>query len=52
MFMSGMSMGSTSTGNGVPSLSDLQKIYWTVVGSVIAAATVVNILNRLLAQHR
>lgn len=44
-------MGSMSMG-GVPSLFDLQKIYWIVVGSALGVATLVNVLNRLLAQHR
>lgn len=51
MYMSDMPMGSMSIG-GVPSLFDLQKIYWIVVASALAAATVVNVLNRALAQHR
>ncbi|GES63109.1 metalloreductase [Aspergillus terreus] len=55
MSMSGMDMGhmgSMSMGNGVPSLFYLQKMYWAVVGSAIAAGTVVNILNRFLAVQR
>lgn len=51
MYMSDEPMGSMSIG-GVPSLFYLQKIYWIIVGSVLAAATLVNLLNRLLAQHR
>ncbi|KAJ5368037.1 uncharacterized protein N7496_007797 [Penicillium cataractarum] len=50
--MSDMPMGSMSMGDGAPSLFTLQKMYWAVVGSAIGAATLVNILNRLLAQHR
>ncbi|KAJ6113344.1 hypothetical protein N7523_006661 [Penicillium sp. IBT 18751x] len=52
MSMGDMPMGSMSMGDGVPSLFYLQKMYWAVVGSAIAAATVVNILNKGLAQHR
>lgn len=55
MSMSGMDMGhmgSMSMGDGVPSLFYLQKMYWAVVGSAIAAGTVVNILNRFLAVQR
>jgi hypothetical protein len=52
MSMGDMPMGSMSMGDGVPSLFYLQKMYWVVVGSAIATATVVNILNRVLAQHR
>ncbi|KAJ5166227.1 uncharacterized protein N7482_005008 [Penicillium canariense] len=52
MSMGDMPMGSMSMGDGVPSLFDLQKMYWAVVGSAIGAAAVVNVLNRALAQHR
>jgi hypothetical protein len=50
--MTDMPMGSMSMGNGAPSLFTLQKMYWAVVGSAIGAATLVNLLNRALAQHR
>lgn len=50
--MSDMPMGAMSMGDGAPSLFTMQKMYWAVVGSAIGAATLVNILNRLLAQHR
>jgi hypothetical protein len=50
--MGGMSMGSMSIGNGVPSMFDLQQTYWAVVGSVIGVATIVNLINRLLYQNR
>lgn len=46
-----MPMGSMSMGGG-PSLFDLQKIYWIVVACALAVAFSVNLLNRLLAQHR
>lgn len=45
-------MGSMSMSDGAPSLFTMQKMYWAVVGSAIGAATIVNILNRALAQHR
>lgn len=48
--MSGM--GHMSMGNGVPGLFYLQKMYWAVVGSAIAAGTVINVLNRFLAYQR
>lgn len=48
----GMGHGSMSMGNGVPGLFYLQKMYWAVIGSAIAAATVVNVLNRFLAFQR
>ena len=50
MSMSGM--GSMSMGDGVPGLFYLQKMYWAVIGSAIAAGTVINILNRFLACQR
>lgn len=50
--MEGMSAGSMSMGQGMPSLFTLQQMYWAVVGSVIGAATLVNILNRILEKHR
>ena len=52
MSMGDMPMGSMSMGDGVPSLFYLQKMYWAVVGSAIAAATVIHGLNHLLAHHR
>lgn len=50
--MSDMPMGAMSMSDGAPSLFTMQKMYWAVVGSAIGAATIVNILNRTLAQHR
>lgn len=51
--MEGMGgMGGMSMGNGVPGLFYIQKMYWAVIGSAIAAGTVVNILNRFLAYQR
>ena len=51
--MSGMGgMGGMSMGDGVPGLFYIQKMYWAVIGSAIAAGTVVNILYRLLAYQR
>ncbi|KAJ5887517.1 hypothetical protein N7495_007558 [Penicillium taxi] len=47
-----MSMGSMSMGDGVPGLFYMQKMYWAVVGSAIAAATVVNVIDRLIAWNR
>ncbi|KAJ5092507.1 hypothetical protein NUU61_007377 [Penicillium alfredii] len=48
----GMPMGAMSMGAGVPSLFYLQKMYWAVVGSAIGAATLANVLNHAVAQHR
>ncbi|KAK1141792.1 ferric-chelate reductase Frp1 [Aspergillus melleus] len=55
MSMGGMSMGSMGhmhMGDGAPDLFYLQKMYWAVVGSAIAAGAVANGLNRLLAFQR
>ncbi|KAJ9223965.1 hypothetical protein DTO027B5_3715 [Paecilomyces variotii] len=52
MSMGDMPMGDMSMGNGVPGLFYLQKMYWAVVGSAIAAATVVHVLDRFLARQR
>ena len=45
-------MGHMSMGDDVHDLFYLQRMYWAVVGGVIAAATGVNILNRCLAYQR
>jgi hypothetical protein len=50
--MSGMDMGSTASGDGIPSLSEFQKYYWAVVGTVIGVGVVANLLNRFLASQR
>ena len=55
MSMGGMNMGPMghmSMGDGVPGLFYLQKMYWAVVGSAIAAGTVVNAFNNFLAFQR
>lgn len=52
MDMSEMDMGSMSTGVGIPSFFQFQQYYWAVVGTVIAIATVTNLLNRFLGQQR
>ena len=51
MSMSG-GMGIMSTGNGVPSLFYLQKMFWAAVGSAVALATLVNLYNKLLCLQR
>lgn len=48
----GMSMGSMSMGGGGPSMFDLQKMFWAVVGAAIASATLVNVYNKLLYRQR
>jgi hypothetical protein len=52
MSMGDMPAGSMSMGDGVPSLFTLQKMYWVVVGSAIGVATLVNLLDRIIANHR
>lgn len=52
MSMGDMPMGSMSMGDGIPGLFYLQNMYWVIVGSAIAAAAVVNTLNRVLGLHR
>ncbi|OJK02091.1 hypothetical protein ASPACDRAFT_114742 [Aspergillus aculeatus ATCC 16872] len=52
MDMSMSGMGHMSMGAGVPGFFYLQKMYWVVIGSAIAAGTVVNLLNRYLAYQR
>lgn len=48
--MSGM--GDMSMGDGVPSSSFLQKVYWAAVGAVIACATIVNLYHKFLCRQR
>ncbi|KAJ5143563.1 Riboflavin synthase-like beta-barrel [Penicillium bovifimosum] len=52
MSMGDMPAGSMSMGDGVPSLFTLQKMYWAVAGSAIGAATLVNVLDRIIARQR
>ncbi|KAF2839773.1 hypothetical protein M501DRAFT_1003220 [Patellaria atrata CBS 101060] len=49
---SGMSMGSMSMGDGVPTNFRIQEGYWIVVGTFIAAATAVNLYNKFLHRQR
>ncbi len=46
------SMGSMGSTGGVPGYFYMQRQLWVVIGSVIAFATLVNILNYLLLRHR
>jgi hypothetical protein len=50
--MGDMPMGSTSAGNGIPSLFTFQRMYWAVVGTVIGIATLVNVLNYVIFRQR
>jgi hypothetical protein len=52
MDMGNMPMGSTSAGNGIPSLFTFQRMYWAVVGTVIGIATLVNVLNYVIFRQR
>lgn len=45
-----MSMDMSSP--GLPTLYDFPKIYWAVVGSAIAVATLVNVYNHILCRQR
>ncbi len=44
--------GATSTGNGLPNLFYVQKMYWVVLGAAVAVATLINVLNKVLALQR
>jgi len=46
-----MSMG-TDMGSSVPSMFDLQKMFWAVVGAAIGCATFINVYNQLLYRQR
>lgn len=48
----GMDMGSVGSGGGVPGYFYMQRQLWVVIGSVIAFATLLNILNNLLLWQR
>lgn len=39
-------------GDGIPTPSEVQKVYWAVVGAAIATATVVNIYHKFLCRQR
>lgn len=52
MDMGGMSMGGMDMGNGVPSLFSIQRMYWAVIGAVIAFATLVNLLENVQRWQR
>ena len=45
-------MGGMSMGDGVPDPFYMQRMYWTTIGAAIAFATLVNVLNKLLALQR
>lgn len=45
-------MGSMDMGPGIPGLFYMAKMYWVVIGSVVAFATLVNVLNKILAYQR
>ncbi|KAK2746503.1 hypothetical protein FQN57_003129 [Myotisia sp. PD_48] len=48
----GMSMGNMSLGGGIPSLFQMQRRYWAVVGTVFAIAVLQNLLHKLIAIQR
>lgn len=45
-------MGDMVMAEGVPDVFFLQKVYWTLIGAAIAFATLVNVLNKVLALQR
>lgn len=47
-----MDMGSMSMGDGIPTPSEVQKMYWAVVGAAIATGTVINIYHKFLCRQR
>lgn len=44
--------GGISTADGVPDNFYMQRMYWAVVGAAVVFATVVNVLNKILAWER
>jgi hypothetical protein len=38
--------------SGVPDLVYIQRMYWTVIGAAIAFATLINVMNKVLALQR
>ena len=56
MYMGGMFMGDdlgdTPTPDGVPGYFYMQKVFWIITGSAIAFATLINIVNKVLALQR
>jgi len=48
----GMDMGSMGTSPGVPGYFYMQKMYWVVIGSVIAFAAFLNLLDNILLWQR
>ncbi|KEF61932.1 uncharacterized protein A1O9_03504 [Exophiala aquamarina CBS 119918] len=47
-----MDMGSMGTTSGVPGYFYMQKMYWVVIGSVIAFAALLNLLDNILLWQR
>ncbi|KAJ9500301.1 ferric-chelate reductase Frp1 [Exophiala xenobiotica] len=50
--MGDMDMGSMSAGDGVPGYFYMQKMFWVVIGSVIAFAALLNLLDHILLWQR
>lgn len=48
----GMDMGSMGTASGVPGYFYMQKMYWVVIGSIIAFAALLNLLDNILLWQR
>jgi hypothetical protein len=47
-----MSMGSMSSGDGMPPLLDFPKIYYSVVGVTVGIAAIANLINIILYRQR
>ncbi|TLD29934.1 ferric-chelate reductase [Venturia nashicola] len=47
-----MSMGSMSTGNGIPALGEFPKIYLGLVGGVVGIAAIANVIDILICRQR
>lgn len=50
--MSGMTMGGMSGSSNVPGYFYMQKMFWAVIGSVIAFAALLNLLDYILLRQR
>lgn len=48
----GMDMGSMGTSGGVPGYFYMEKMYWAVIGAVIAFATLINVFDIVLLWQR
>jgi hypothetical protein len=47
-----MSMGSMSAGDGIPALLDFPKIFFAIIGVVVAIAAAANLITIILYRQR